>query len=285
MSELKEEFNKALFRVAIFGSARIADRDPVYKLVFNLARLIAGAGKDVVTSGGTGLMDAASKGHFKGQKDSRLNSMGLNIKLPHEQSEAVHLYIKKDFEHFSHRRDHFMVLSKAFVITPGGIGTLLELLYTWQRTKVRQISSTAIILRGKMWSGLIGWIKSWPLGDKLLDPEDLALPYITRNCDEAFTVIQNAYEDYRKGGRERVLPHLSPGQDSLNTHGISMRSSLKMRGPTEIRLRDFGRLLFLCLSLCVLACHLAGLTHSGSYSHFREHVPHDKIPSGKKYYD
>lgn len=202
MSELTEELNKAHFRVAIFGSARITEDDPVYKLVFNLARLIAGAGMDVVTGGGPGLMDAASKGHFKGRKDSTLHSIGLNIKLPHEQSEAAHLDIKKDFKHFSDRLDHFIVLSNAFVITPGGVGTLLELLYTWQLTQVRQISSKPIILLGEMWSGLIEWVKSWPLKNKLLDPEDLALLYITRNCDEAFTVIQHAYEDYRKGGKE-----------------------------------------------------------------------------------
>jgi predicted Rossmann-fold nucleotide-binding protein len=108
MSELTEEFNKTHFRVAIFGSARITDDDPVYTLVFNLARLIAGAGMDVVTGGGPGLMDAASKGHFKGRKDSTSHSIGLNIKLPHEQSEAAHLDIKKDFEHFSDRLDHFI---------------------------------------------------------------------------------------------------------------------------------------------------------------------------------
>jgi uncharacterized protein (TIGR00730 family) len=202
MTDLSDEFTTHHFRVAIFGSARVTEDDPLHTLVFNLAKLIAGAGMDLVTGGGPGLMDAASKGHFSGRKDVSLHSIGLNIKLPHEQTPAAHLDLKKDFEHFSERLDHFVVLSNAFVITPGGVGTLLELLYTWQLTQVQQISDKPIILLGQMWFDLIEWVKAWPLAHKLLDPEDLDLLYVTRNCEEAFTVIQRAYENYRDGGKE-----------------------------------------------------------------------------------
>ena len=202
MSELTDELAQNHFRVAIFGSARITEDDPVHTLVFNLARLIAGAGMDLVTGGGPGLMNAASEGHFAGRKDTSLHSIGLNIRLPREQAEAAHLDIKKDFEHFSSRLDHFMALSNAFVVTPGGVGTLLELFYTWQLAQVRQIAHIPIILLGEMWLGLIEWIKQWPVEHRLINPEDLDLLYLTRNCDESFTIIEKAYEDYAKGGKD-----------------------------------------------------------------------------------
>jgi predicted Rossmann-fold nucleotide-binding protein len=160
MPKLKEELSKEHFRVAIFGSARIGKDDPNYKLIFNLARLIASKGIDVVTGGGPGLMDAASSGHFKGRRDDSQHSIGLNIRLPHEQTNAAHLDIKKDFYNFSTRLDHFMVLSDVAVIAPGGVGTLLEFFYTWQLVQVEHICNIPIILLGEMWFDLVRWIRT-----------------------------------------------------------------------------------------------------------------------------
>jgi uncharacterized protein (TIGR00730 family) len=200
MSSLEDELRREHFRVVIFGSARIQEDDPWYKLVYNLSKLIASAGWDVVTGGGPGLMDAASKGHHSGRKDSSLHSIGLNIKLPLEQIEAYHLDVKTEFANFSSRLDHFMILSNAVVITPGGVGTLLEFFYTWQLMQVKHICSVPIVLLGEMWLDLAEWIKRWPLQKTFLSSGDFDLLYVTRNCDEAFEVIQKAYEDRRKGG-------------------------------------------------------------------------------------
>ena len=85
------------------------------------------------------------------------------------------------------------------MVAPGGVGTLLELLYTWQLLQVKQIANMPIILLGSMWEGLVEWIRTEPLKMKLLDKEDLELLYVTRNCDEAFTVIQKAFQAFQEG--------------------------------------------------------------------------------------
>ena len=121
------------FRVTIFGSARLKSDDPRYKQIQSLAKMVAKEGFDVVTGGGAGIMEAANKGHKEGRKGNKdIHSFGLNIKLPMEQVANKHLDIKKDFERFSNRLDYFMYLSNIVVVAPGGIGTLLELYYTWQ---------------------------------------------------------------------------------------------------------------------------------------------------------
>jgi uncharacterized protein (TIGR00730 family) len=200
MDELREELSNDQFRVAIFGSARLTDDSPEYHLVFNLARLIASAEMNLVTGGGPGLMEAASNGFYKGKKDASINSIGLNIKLPKEQRFAAHLDIKRQFERFSERLDSFVALSNAFVVTPGGIGTILELFYTWQLAQVKEIVDKPLILMGEMWSDLLKWMRAWPLKNNLLDGSDLDLIYLTRDYFEAFSVIQESYNHFKSGG-------------------------------------------------------------------------------------
>ena len=179
------------FRVAVFGSARTREEDPEYFPVYNLARLIAKAGMDLVTGGGPGLMEAASRGYHQGKRDASQQSIGLNIRLPKEQRFSAHLDIKKEFDRFSDRLENFVTLSDAFVVTPGGIGTLLELFYTWQLAQVRHMTNKPIVLLGDLWFELVKWIRDWPLKDRLIDEEDLDLIYVTRNCDEAFTILRD----------------------------------------------------------------------------------------------
>lgn len=130
-TELGEEFGRKHFRVAIFGSARIKKGDPIYELVYTLAKMISKSGMDIVTGGGPGLMNAASEGHHAGQKGNKLHSIGLRINLPKEDKQATHLDVKKEFHRFSNRLDNFMRLSNIVVVASGGVGTLLELFYTW----------------------------------------------------------------------------------------------------------------------------------------------------------
>jgi uncharacterized protein (TIGR00725 family) len=134
----------AHYRVAIFGSARIKEGDQKYNDVFNIAKGLAEGGMDVVTGGGPGIMQAANAGHKSASKGT--HSIGLNIKLPFEQDDNKFLDIKKDFDRFSNRLDAFMSLSDAVVVATGGIGTILELFYTWQLVQVQHLCETPIIL-------------------------------------------------------------------------------------------------------------------------------------------
>lgn len=190
------------FRVAIFGSARIKPGEPRYEEIYKLASMIAKRGYDVVTGGGPGLMEAANKGHQDGRGNNHVHSFGLNIMLPKEQSANKHLDMEKDFERFSERLDYFMYLSNAVVVAPGGIGTLLELFYTWQLVQVKHICNIPIILLGDMWPGLIKWLEKWPLKKSFLDQIDLNHLFLADDCDETMRVIDMAYDHYKKGGED-----------------------------------------------------------------------------------
>ena len=174
---MEKEFDqraiKNRFRVAIFGSARIKNNDRNYKLVYNLAKMIAKENIDIITGGGPGLMQAASRGHHAGRKSKSVHSIGLTISLPHKQETSKHLDIRKDFSRFSGRLDNFMNLSNVVVVSQGGIGTLLEFIYTWQLTQVKQICEIPILLLGEMWIDFIKWVKKEPLKKNLLSIEDL----------------------------------------------------------------------------------------------------------------
>lgn len=187
------------FRVAIYGSARIKKGDPRYNLVYSLAKEIAKQDLDVVTGGGPGLMDAANRGHHSGRgKNNHSLSFGLLIHLPREQSESFHLDIKKEFFKFSNRLDHFVKLSNVVIVAPGGVGTLLELLYTWQLVQVEHACNIPIILLGDMWTGLIDWIKKSPLRQKFLNKEDLDFLFPAKNVTEAMKIIIAANEAFKK---------------------------------------------------------------------------------------
>ncbi len=189
------------FRVTIFGSARIKSNDPRYKQIQSLAKMIAKEGLDVVTGGGPGIMEAANKGHKEGRKGLKkeVHSFGLNIKLPMEQKDNKHLDIKKDFERFSERLDYFMYLSNVVVVAPGGIGTLLELYYTWQLVQVKHTCNIPIILLGPMWPTLIKWMEKWQLKEKLICPEDMHTIFLADNCKEAMKVIKKTNDEFKKG--------------------------------------------------------------------------------------
>jgi len=145
---------------------------------------------DIVTGGGPSLMDAASRGHHAGRKDNGTHSIGLTIKLPNEQRDAYHLDIKKEFSRFSNRLDNFMELSDAIIVAPGGIGTLLELLYTWQLVQVKHMCETPIILLGQHWQGLIDWIKKEMLRKKLMSKDDFWSIFVVKNNAQAMKILK-----------------------------------------------------------------------------------------------
>jgi len=200
MIDIKEELAKKHFRVTVFGSARSQKGDKDYDMVHRLAFKVGKLGLDVVTGGGPGLMQAANEGHQEGKKDTDADSVGLVIELPWENEPNEFLDIEKKFERFSERLDNFMILSNVAVITPGGLGTCLELFYTWQLTQVKHICAMPIILIGEMWEELIEWLQKQIIDTGRADKKDMHNVYVCKSIDQAVEIIEKANEVYKKEG-------------------------------------------------------------------------------------
>lgn len=195
--QLDDEILKKHFRVAIFGSARISENDEQYQQVFKLAQMIGAKGFDIVTGGGPGLMEAANAGHQTGDVIDRADSIGLTIKLTTEERANMHLDLHQHFETFSKRLDRFMMLSNVVVVMPGGVGTCLELFYTWQLTQVRHICSMPIILFGDMWRKLVQWLEKGPVAAGLISKDDLSNIYVVKDSRETMNIINNCAEIFQ----------------------------------------------------------------------------------------
>ena len=188
LDALVTEIGTDYFRVSIFGSARIKPNTEEYMEVYDLAKKLAKNNADIVTGGGPGLMEAANAGAKDGSSKSK--SFGLHVDLPFETSPNEHLDITYHHKRFSSRLDEFMRISHAVIVTPGGIGTILELLYTWQLIQVSHISERPIILVGKMWTGLLEWMESEPLNKQLIDKSDFNNIKIVQNVDEVIILLK-----------------------------------------------------------------------------------------------
>jgi uncharacterized protein (TIGR00730 family) len=197
--------DKNKFNVSIFGSARIKDDKPIYNQVYNLAKELAIRDISVITGGGPGLMQAANTGHRVGNKNGKSKSVGLGIKLPKEQGYNPGVDDTETFMRFTSRLDKFMLLSNAVVVASGGIGTILELFYTWQLVQVKHVCSIPIILMGDMWPGLIKWLKKQPLRKGYFTREDYDLLYYAKDYQEALKIIDNYYKDFKSGNRKRCV--------------------------------------------------------------------------------
>lgn len=138
-------------------------------------------------------MQAANAGHKSARSDT--HSIGLSIKLPFEQEDNKYLDIKKEFDRFSSRLDTFMSLSDAVVVAPGGIGTLLELFYSWQLIQVQHICETPIILYGDLWATLIKWLRSEVLTRKLFDSKDMHNIFYVSSVERVVNLIRKIHAD------------------------------------------------------------------------------------------
>tara|TARA_B100001564_G_scaffold66127_1_gene52008 strand:+ start:89 stop:757 length:669 start_codon:yes stop_codon:yes gene_type:complete len=196
LDKLVTEIGSDYFRVSIFGSARIKPETHEYKQVYELAKKLVKNKVDIVTGGGPGLMEAANLG-AKNVK-SKSKSFGLHIDLPFETSPNEHLDITYHHKRFSSRLDEFMRISHAVIVTPGGIGTVLELLYTWQLIQVNHISKRPVILLGDMWNGLIEWMKSEPLKKRLMDDSDFDHIKVVQNIDDVVILLKPLINDFYK---------------------------------------------------------------------------------------
>jgi uncharacterized protein (TIGR00730 family) len=197
------------FRVCIFGSARIRPQDPTYKEIYLLARELAALGMDIVTGGGPGLMEAANRG-VRDAHNGRSKSYGLPILLPrHHEVENKHLDIKSEHKRFSSRLDEFMRLSHAVVVAPGGIGTLLELLYVWQLIQVGLLERRPVILLGRrFWEGLLDWMREQQLGRGFISPHDFDSIQMVDTTDEAVALLREEQKRFEASHPEPAPPGL-----------------------------------------------------------------------------
>jgi uncharacterized protein (TIGR00730 family) len=179
------------YRVTIFGSARVEPGSFGYEETKRVAAALAGMDCDIITGGGPGLMQAANEG---AATSSRSESVGIRIDLPFEQD--VNAFVTEAFEHrtFFTRLHQFVLTSDAFVVAPGGIGTVLETMLIWQLLQVKHLEHVPLILVGKMWPGLIQWTRSAMLGEQppLASAADMAIPRCVANADEAIALVRES---------------------------------------------------------------------------------------------
>ncbi len=177
--------------VTIFGSARVKEGTPYYELTERTARLLSDSGFSVISGGGPGIMEAANKGAFHGKSPS----VGLNIQLPHEQSNNPYQDISQTFRHFFARKYMFVRFASAYVVMPGGFGTLdelMEALTLIQTGKARKIP--LILVCSDFWKGLLDWFKERLVEEKLVDPEDINLIQLIDDPEKVVEAIFKHYE-------------------------------------------------------------------------------------------
>jgi hypothetical protein len=180
--------------VSVFGSARVKPGTLYYKLAEETARLLSDAGFAVISGGGPGLMEATNKGAFEGSGVA----VGLNIDLPREQPSSRYQHISLRFKHFFARKVMFVRFATAFVVLPGGYGTLDELfeaLTLVQTGKTRQMP--IILVHAPFWEGLLGWMKERLASEGMIDSSDLDLIQI---CNEPQEVVDTIFHFYEKRG-------------------------------------------------------------------------------------
>jgi uncharacterized protein (TIGR00730 family) len=183
------------YRVTIFGSARARPGTFVYDECKRVAAALAEMGCDIITGGGPGMMQAANEGAVAAGSPERNKSVGIRVDLPFEQE--VNPFVEHAFEHktFFSRLHHFVLASDAFVVTPGGIGTVLELTMVWQLLQVRHMHETPLILVGRMWREFLGWARTNLLNEQLplISPEDLDIPQCVDTADEAIALLRKRH--------------------------------------------------------------------------------------------
>jgi hypothetical protein len=186
------------FRVTIFGSARIPSDHWVYGAVRDLAAELARMGCGIITGGGPGLMQAANEGAASVEAEVQARNVGIRVHLPFEQS--TNAFVGEAYAHrtFFSRLHHFVLVSDAFVVVPGGIGTVLELTMIWQLLQVRNLHRTPLILLGRMWAEFVDWARRYLLRPEfpLASPEDLEIPSRVDTAEEAIEIIRRHYQEW-----------------------------------------------------------------------------------------
>jgi len=192
--EAAERLNLIRPAVSIFGSARIEPDHPYYALTERIARQLSDAGFAVISGGGPGIMEAANKGAFFGKSPS----VGLNIQLPLEQHANAYQDISQSFKHFFARKFMFVKCASAYVVMPGGLGTLDELLEAMTLVQTRKSRQIPIILvHSNFWRGLLDWFRDRLVTERMISPEDLDLVQV---IDEPEGVVEAIFKHYETRG-------------------------------------------------------------------------------------
>ena len=182
--------------VSIFGSARTEPDHPYYALTQEIARQLSDAGFSVISGGGPGIMEAANKGAFHGKSPS----IGLNIQLPHEQHTNSYQDISQTFQHFFARKVMFVKYASAYVVLPGGFGTLdelMEALTLIQTGKTRNIP--IILVHEPFWRGMLEWFRNTLVTEGMVSPEDMNLIQV---IDEPKKIVEAIFKHYETRGFE-----------------------------------------------------------------------------------
>lgn len=192
--ESAEEMQNVLPAVSIFGSARLREDNPYFALTEQLARRLSDAGFAVISGGGPGLMEAANRGAFHGKSPS----IGLNIVLPHEQRPNAYQNLSLRFSHFFSRKVMFIKHSAAYVVMPGGFGTLDELFEALTLVQTKKIPRLPIILVGTdFWQDLLDWFANSLLKNGVIAEKDLKLITLTDSIDE---IVEHIFYHYETQG-------------------------------------------------------------------------------------
>jgi uncharacterized protein (TIGR00730 family) len=193
--------------VSIFGSARTKPDSPYYQLTEDIARLLSDAGFSVISGGGPGIMEAANKGAFSGKS----SSIGLNIELPHEQTRNPYQDVSQNFKHFFMRKVMFVKYASAYVVMPGGFGTLDEVMEAVTLVQTGKTLKIPIILVCEsFWRGLIDWIKTTLVDEGMISVDDLDLIQV---IDDPVMIVEAIFKHYETRGFK-----LSPAEERVQVY-------------------------------------------------------------------
>lgn len=194
------------FRVTIFGSARITPSDDIYTGVRETAARLAGMGCDIVTGGGPGLMAAANEGAKSGDPTGRIRSIGLTIELPNLE-EGPNPFLDRITAHrtFFSRLHHFVRMSQAFLVFPGGIGTALESFMTWQLVQVGMLRERPVVFVGAHWKGLLEWMREAMLSGGYINARDFELVRQVDDPRDAVAIVAEAKKAFDARRTAKIL--------------------------------------------------------------------------------
>ncbi|HEU0078131.1 MAG TPA: TIGR00730 family Rossman fold protein [Longimicrobiaceae bacterium] len=198
--------------VTIFGSARVKPDDPQYAAAEATARLLGDAGFSVITGGGPGIMEAANRGARAG----RAKSIGCNIELPFEQGVNAYVDVAINFRYFFVRKTMFVKYAEAFVIFPGGFGTMDELFEALTLIQTGKVRDFPVILFGSAyWQGLLDWLRGTMLAERKISAADLDLVVVTDSPEEAVRVIRERCRQPVAPRGARQEPEPPPTRDEV----------------------------------------------------------------------
>jgi len=190
--------------VAVFGSARVPPGHPQYEAAAETARLLVKAGFGIITGGGPGIMEAANKG----AKEAGGVSIGCNIELPFEQGTNPYVEVAINFRYFFVRKTMFVKYSEAFVIFPGGFGTMDELFEALTLIQTGKIRDFPVVLVGtEYWRGMLGWIRETMLSEGKISPDDVDLLFVTDSPEEAVRAVTETASRRKKSTLAETPAH------------------------------------------------------------------------------